>query len=115
MHYRIMLLTHRRLPHLYALGEPLLVTFRLHNSLPPNRKFSPRLPSGKAFACMDRLLDEGRAGPAYMRMPAVAQVVVASIRSGAPTDYRLHTWVVMPHHVHLLLTPNIEPSLCCEE
>jgi REP element-mobilizing transposase RayT len=60
---------------------------------------------------MDRLLDEECSGPAYMRMPADAQMVIASIRKGAPADYRLHTWVVMPNHVHLLLTPNIEPSV----
>lgn len=106
-----MLLARRRLPHLYVIGEPLFVTFRLQNSLPPNREFSGRLPSGKAFVYMDRLLEEERTGPTYMRMPAVAQVVIASIRKGAPADYRLHTWVVMPNHVHLLLTPNIEPSV----
>jgi REP element-mobilizing transposase RayT len=60
---------------------------------------------------MDRLLDKECAGPAYMRMPAVARVVVASIRKGVPADYRLHAWVVMPNHVHLLLTPNVEPSV----
>ena len=60
---------------------------------------------------MDRLLDADRAGPTYLRMPAVAQIVVVSIRKGAPADYLLHTWVVMPNHVHLLLTPNIEPSI----
>jgi len=101
----------RRLPHLYAIGEPLFVTFRLHNSLPPNRPFPASLPSGKAFVCMDRLLDEERAGPAYLRMPRVAQLVIAAIRKGAPDDYLLHTWVVMPNHVHLLLTPNIDPSV----
>ena len=106
-----MQLSRRRLPHLYRIGEPLFVTFRLHNSLPPNREFPARLPSGKAFVCMDRLLDEERAGPTYMRMPAVARVVIASIRKGAPGDYLLHAWVVMPNHVHLLLTPNIEPSV----
>ena len=60
---------------------------------------------------MDRLLDEERAGPAYLRIPAVARVVIASIRKGAPADYRWHTWVVMPNHIHLLLTPNVEPSV----
>jgi len=60
---------------------------------------------------MDRLLDQECTGPAYMRMPAVAQVVIAAIGKGAPADYRLHTWVVMPNHVHLLLTPHIEPSV----
>jgi REP element-mobilizing transposase RayT len=103
--------SHRRLPHLYMIGEPLFVTFRLHNSLPRNREFPARLPSGKAFVHMDRLLDAECSGTAYMRMPAVAQMVIASIRNGAPADYRLHTWVVMPNHVHLLLTPNIEPSV----
>src|SRR5262245_41560786 len=103
--------SHRRLPHLYVIGEPLFVTFRLHDSLPPNRRFPAQLPSGKAFVCMDRLLDEECAGPTYMRMPAVAQVVAASIRNGASGDYLLHTWVVMPNHVHLLLTPRIDPSV----
>jgi putative transposase len=104
-------LARRRLPHLYVTGKPLFVTFRLHNSLPLNRKFPTRLLSGKAFVCMDRLLDEERAGPIYMRIPRVAKVIVASIRAGAPDDYLLHTWVVMPNHVHLLLTPQIDPSL----
>jgi putative transposase len=107
-------LVRRRLPHLYVIGEPLFVTFRLHNSLPPKRDFPSRLPSGKAFVCMDRLLDEERAGPTYLRMPAVANVVIAAIRKGTPGDYLLHTWVVMPNHVHLLLTPMIEPSVALQ-
>lgn len=101
----------RHLPHLYVVGEPIFITFRLHDSLPPNRWFPARLPSGKAFVCMDRLLDEERTGPSYLRTPAIAQVVVASIREGASAaDYALHTWVVMPNNVHLLLTPYTEPS-----
>jgi hypothetical protein len=31
---------------------------------------------------MDRLLDEERVGPTYLRIPAVANVVMASIRKG---------------------------------
>ena len=85
-----MRVSRRRLPHLSVIGEPLFVTFRLHNSLPPNREFPARLPSGKAFVCRDRLLDEERAGPVYLRIPAVAQVVIASIGKGAPADYGLH-------------------------
>ena len=68
-----MQLARRRLPHLYVIGEPLFVTFRLHNSLPPKRDFPAGLPSGKAFVCMDRLLDEERIGPTYLRMPPVAE------------------------------------------
>jgi REP element-mobilizing transposase RayT len=55
---------------------------------------------------MDRLLDEERAGPVYLRMPAVVNVVITWIRKGTPGNYPLHSWVVMPNHVHLLLTPN---------
>jgi putative DNA methylase len=54
---------------------------------------------------MDRLLDRQLAGPAYLRIPEVAQLVVDSIEHGARTDYFLHAWVVMPNHVHLLITP----------
>jgi REP element-mobilizing transposase RayT len=106
-----MQLARRRLPHFYMIGEPLFVTFRLHNSLPPKRDFPARLPSGKAFVCMDRLLDEERAGPTYLRIPAVANVVRDSILQGAPGYYLLHAWVVMPNHAHLLLTPKIQPSV----
>jgi len=32
---------------------------------------------------MDRLLDEERAGPVYLRIPAASQVVIASIGKGS--------------------------------
>ena len=89
----------------------MFVTFRLYNTLPLKRESPDRLPSGEAFVCMDRLLDEELAGPSYMRIPAIAEVVVAAIRRGAPDDYLLHSWVVMPNHVHLLITPRTEPSV----
>ena len=105
--------SYRRLPHHYAIGEPLFVTFRLHGSLPTGRVFpSGRLSSGNAFARLDRLLDEQRAGPAYLRMPAIAEVVADAIGQGTASDNRLHAWVVMPNHVHLLITPWVEvPAL----
>ena len=103
----------RRLPHQYGVGEPLFVTFRLHGSLPPGREFrSGRLDSGQAFVCLDRLLEESRSGPAYLRIPAIAQVLADRIRQGADHDYELHAWVVMPNHAHLLITPRIDmPTL----
>lgn len=106
-----MQLSYRRLPHCHAVGEPLFVTFRLHGSLPAGRVFpgGPQT-SGKAFVCMDRLLDGQRAGPAYMRMPAVDQVVASLIAKGAACDYLLHAWVVMPNHVHLLITPSVDAA-----
>jgi REP element-mobilizing transposase RayT len=56
---------------------------------------------------MDRLLDEVRSGPFYLRQPAIADMVVEAIQYDAATraHYLLHAFVVMPNHVHLLATP----------
>jgi putative transposase len=101
----------RRLPHLDVVGEPLFVTFRLHGSLPANRCFvADRLANdGKAFAAMDRLLDKSDCGPLYLRMPEIARLVVASLLRGEEQlgQYKLHAYVVMPNHVHLLATGRI--------
>jgi hypothetical protein len=57
----------RRLPHVYGNGQPLFVTFCLHGSLPENRKFAEGITSGEAFVAMDRLVDNARTGPFYLR------------------------------------------------
>ncbi len=99
----------RRLPHWDVVGHPLFVTFRLHGSLPDHRVFPPdRLVSaGKAFAAADRLLDASVSGPLFLRQPEIARIVVAALRHGDAElhRYRLHVFVVMPNHVHLLVTP----------
>ena len=100
----------RRLPHLYDIGQPIFLTWRLHNSLPANRVFpTADLPSGKAFAALDRLLDEARSGPLYLNQPALADMVVEAIQRNASMldHYALHAFAVMPNHVHLLLSPSV--------
>jgi REP element-mobilizing transposase RayT len=37
-------------------------------------------------------------------MPEVAEVAACAIQDGRK-DYDLHSWVVMPNHVHVLITP----------
>jgi putative transposase len=59
---------------------------------------------------MDRLLDEYRAGPVYLRLPDVADLVAGRIRHRAECDYDLHAWVVMPNRVHLLISPRVDVS-----
>ncbi len=56
---------------------------------------------------MDRILDSGCTGPLYLRMPKIASMIVDAIhyREQALNHYRLHAYVVMPNHVHLLITP----------
>ena len=64
--------------------------------------------SGKAFVCMDRLLDTNSSSPRYLQTPGIAQCVVDAIQQGGHNSYALHAWVVMPNHVHLLITPRTD-------
>ena len=67
----------RRLPHWDVVGQPLFVTFRLHDSLPANRVSLPEtLTTGKAFVEMDRMLDHAETGPKYLSMPEIASLVL---------------------------------------
>jgi REP element-mobilizing transposase RayT len=56
---------------------------------------------------MDRLLDAGSTGPLYLRLPGIAKLVTDAIAWRQPLEYRLHAYVVMPNHTHLLITPQI--------
>jgi putative transposase len=100
----------RRLPHLYQADHPVFITWRLHDSLPSHRAFpADALTSGQAFAAMDRLLDEARTGAFYLRQSAIAEMIVEAIEYNASVlgHYVVHSFVVMPNHVHLLATPAV--------
>jgi REP element-mobilizing transposase RayT len=103
----------RRLPHWQPNGESLFLTWRLHGTLPPNRYIGPQgLTTGQAFVCIDRILDQAACGPTWLRRDDVAQMVVGSLQFGEQKleYYRLHAWVVMANHVHVLLTPLVAVS-----
>jgi REP element-mobilizing transposase RayT len=98
----------RHLPHVYQTNLSIFLTWRLHGTLPRHRAFpAETVTSGQAFATMDRLLDEVREGPFYLRQPAIAGMVVEAIQYNATSlrHYALHAFAVMPNHVHLLATP----------
>lgn len=60
---------------------------------------------------MDRLLDQARHGPTFLKRQDISQVVLVSLRYGAEIGhYEVHSWVIMANHVHLLLTPFVEVS-----
>jgi len=59
---------------------------------------------------MDRLLDRTLTGPFFLRMPQVAKMVMDAIHYRDGRSYHLHAYVIMPNHVHLLMTPLIEAS-----
>ena len=100
----------RRLPHWDSVSQPVFVTFRLLGSLPQTRVFPPaQISGGERFTELDRLLDNARSGPLFLRQPEIAQIVVAAIRDGDAKmlRYELHSYVVMPNHVHLLVTSHV--------
>jgi REP element-mobilizing transposase RayT len=98
----------RHLPHWDAVGQPQFVTFRLHGSLPATRIFRREhvATSGEAFVMMDRLLDKGATGPLHLKLPEIAELVVNALIGSDLRFHRckMHAFVVMPNHVHLLAT-----------
>jgi REP element-mobilizing transposase RayT len=65
------------------------------------------LSSGEAFAWIDRLLDRAVCGPSWLRRPEVAGCVEGALHyaAGDLRRFDLHAYVVMPNHVHVLITP----------
>ena len=59
---------------------------------------------------LDRLLDNARTGPLFLRQPEIAQLVVDAIHYCDGKQYQLHSYVVMANHVHLLVTPLVPVS-----
>jgi putative transposase len=99
-----------RLPHWAPTDKHLFLTWRLHGSLPPHRYLPPEGPtSGQAFVCIDRLLDRAVQGPRWLQQPRTAHTIIEALRYGDQVlgHYRLHAWVIMPNHVHLLVSPHV--------
>lgn len=101
----------RRLPHFHSVGHAMFITWRLYDSLPAGRTFPSDTTSGQAFLMMDRLLDNSRTGPLYLRQPEIASMVVEALHYRERVGhYNLHNYVVMGNHVHLLITPHLPVS-----
>ena len=93
-----------RLPRWDAPGIPVFLTWRLWDSLPPERVFpKEKLASGETFVAFDRLLDTAGSGPTYLQQPPIATLVMKQLQQVCGGS--LHAFVVMPNHVHLLCTP----------
>ncbi len=61
---------------------------------------------------MDRLLDYARTGPLHLRRPEIARMVVEALHYHEQylEHYHLHSYAVMPNHVHFLITPRVPVS-----
>jgi REP element-mobilizing transposase RayT len=77
-----------------------------------NRSFPGAATAGEAFLAMDRLLDNARTGPMFLRQPEIATLVVEALkfRELDLRHFRLHSYVVMSNHVHVLVTPTVPVS-----
>jgi REP element-mobilizing transposase RayT len=101
----------RRLPHLQPEDATLFLTWRLYGSEAAARrpllKTDPR--PGHRFVAQDRELDRALAGPKWLKDTRIADFVAYTIKAGESERgfYKLHAWVIMPNHVHLLITPHV--------
>jgi REP element-mobilizing transposase RayT len=79
----------------------ILVTWRLMGTL-------RQRPHCMTVTAVDRLLDRDMAEPHLLGQSAYARLVKQAILRHEGALYRLHAWVVMKNHVHLLIEPKAE-------
>ena len=117
----------RNLPHWLPENACIFLTWRLYGSLPcgtvtpdcARRSKAKTCPSnvtdgksesaGLRFRRLDVQLDRMKIGPKWLADSRVAACVQEAILRGDNSlgQYRLHAYVVMPNHVHLLIAPTI--------
>ena len=101
------------LPHWEAGEIPQSITFRLHDSLPREllERWRGELANlGETEQQLERrkrieaALDAGY-GECFLKRPEIGALVENALLHFDGERYRLHAWVVMPNHVHVLATP----------
>lgn len=114
-----------RLPHIAPIGAAFFVTFRLADSLPvsviqslkaefeqkckqlkdeqlPDLQARIRAERKSYFGKFDQQLDTLRYGNCYLQQPEIAQIVANRLHEFDTVHYTLHTYCIMPNHVHVL-------------
>jgi len=114
----------RHLPHWYMQRATYFITFRLADSIPQQRllqwkrerdewlKKHPTPLEGKDMEEYRRLFSQriedwldGGMGNCVLGNPTIAQLVGDALRYFDGKRYLLGEWVVMPNHVHAIVTP----------
>ncbi len=102
------------LPHFDGGEIAQTVTFRLFDSLPRSllERWSEELAHWPEKSAeverrkrIEAYLDRG-AGSAFMKDPRIADEVEEALLFFDGSRYRIPAWVIMPNHVHALLTPS---------
>jgi putative DNA methylase len=99
------------LPHFDDDHITQFVTYRLADTLPQTvlNGYKRQLGQGliteiKFHEIIDVYLDQGR-GDAFLGIAEVAQMIEENLLRFDEVKYKLHAWVVMSNHVHVLFTP----------
>ncbi len=122
--------TRNRLPHWQSGQTACFITFRLADSLPDEllarwrrerdawlaqhpKPWDPatEMEYHKRFSSrVDQLLDACY-GDCWLSHPEHAAAVADTLTRRDSVDYLLHSWVIMPNHAHVLMSPAGEKSL----
>jgi putative transposase len=115
--YSLLIVSYYRrcLPHWLPDERAIFLTWRLYGSIPVarattlGRSANSKISDGEKFKRTERILDGNRFGPVWLKNVLIAQLVVESILKAADElqHYLLHSYSVMPNHVHLLVTPRL--------
>ena len=121
----------RNLPHWQPEGGTFFVTYRLAGTLPKNvidelkierqklmslskepgyseREWNLRIEK-KLFAIWDQYLDKSNSVK-WLSYPHIADIVRENLYHHVGKRYTLWAYVIMPNHVHVLLTSHISPE-----
>ncbi|HMO79677.1 MAG TPA: transposase [Pyrinomonadaceae bacterium] len=99
------------LPHFDQDGFTQFVTFRLSDSVPQSvlDKWRLELEAGEIIdADMRRRIEfylDQNYGESWLRIPQIANVLQETLLKWDGERYRLISWVIMPNHGHILVTP----------
>ena len=91
------------LPHFDSQDVVQLVTFSLADSLPEQALARIRA-AARPEGLGEEFVDRGW-GACWLRTDGVGECVERSFLFFDGARYRLHSWTIMPNHVHVLLSP----------
>ncbi|MGA9779800.1 MAG: REP-associated tyrosine transposase [Limisphaerales bacterium] len=95
------------LPHFDAPGVRQMITYRLADAMPANRRHEWEAllaieDKRERRIKIESYLDAGH-GKCHLRQPEIAALVQKNLLHFDGSRYRLLAWVVMPNHVHSLI------------
>ena len=107
------------IPHFDVVEQLQMITYRLEDSLPREiliqiedelKQVDRSQKPIERIRKIEEYLDRG-AGSCILQAESIAQMVEENLLHFDRSKYELHAWVIMPNHVHILLTQRQDISL----